>query len=140
LSLTVIVCIKPAEEYTLGFRIGPRTATFKPYSSFHYRYNPLEQVSKSPDNLNYCLFLLSCLLLSLQWNAFNQCHTSLHTDTAYRTSFTALRLHKNRSAGQRGNRLRLHTIALWPMRPVTLVKSFPVSCTQFSYHQYIAKS
>ena len=37
---------------------------FQHYNSFHYEYNTPEQVSKGPDNLNYCLFLLSRLRLS----------------------------------------------------------------------------
>lgn len=47
--------------YTLGFKMSPRITTFKHYDSFHYEYNTPEWVSKDPDKLNYCLFLLSCL-------------------------------------------------------------------------------
>lgn len=131
LGLTGIVCIKPAENVHSWFQNGPKNNHIQALQFFPLKYNTPEWISKDPDKLNYCLFLLSCLRLSLQWNGFKQCHASLPTDAAYRTSFTPQWQHKEGSVGSRGRGLRVLALVLWLMSHVTLKKSLPSSYTCF---------
>lgn len=59
-GLTVIVCIKPAGNILSWFQNRPKNNHICALQFFPLGIQHPEQVSKGPDNLNHCLFLLSC--------------------------------------------------------------------------------